>query len=461
MLECLELELLMDMHPSQAAQQVGIRLLKSIAPETSSLNLESIRSGIKANGVLGLNTRQNDTLLHVFSESGNEIAIELLLKMGARPDTPSSSQTTSLYLAIENNHVTAVNLLLDRGASIGAAEFGLAVEKNRAPIVRLLLERGAVVETADSNDNPLFNAAVRGETSLVNLLLKYRQGPNWPAPSMLYMTAVNGHVDVLQLLLENGAMDARTVSQSASPYFRNPARQPRVATALHECVRHGFDGDIIKRLANPDNINTVDPNGETALHIAASRRFTNLVEVLLDKFADISIGDFTGKTPLHCVVCHSDNAAAQIAKMLLNKSVKVDEKDHHGNTPLHIALFEAKPPSYEIIQSLFLAGADLNATTRLAQNALSDAIRLGRPLSSEITSLLLDHGADVSGLVEESHTESDYERLLGTNTASKLAQRMRFAQPPRSNTTRPVATPRQPSRRWGVGRPIPDRKTTV
>jgi ankyrin repeat protein/tetratricopeptide (TPR) repeat protein len=459
-LECLELELLMEMHPSQAAQHVGIRLLKSIAPETSSLNLETIRSSIKANGVVGLSARQNDTLLHVFAESGNEIAIDLLLLMGARPDTPSSSHITSLYLTIENDHEAAAKVLLEHGASIGTAELRLAVEKNRESLVRLLLEQGGVVETTDSRENALFGAATRGEIAMVHLLLQYRQGPKWSAPSMLYLTALNGHVAVVRLLLENGAIDSRAVSPDASPSFRNPARLPRIDTALHECVRQGLDEHIIKMMANPDNINVVDRNGETALHIAASRCFTRIVEILFERQADMNIRNFEGRTPLHCVVYHSTNDAADIVKRLLSRAPKLDEKDHQGNTPLHIALFEAKPPSYEILRTFLDARADLKATTRLSQSALSHAIKLGLPLSSELTSLLIDHDVDINELGREGYNQSDYERLVGTVTASKIAQRLsRNNNHTRRNSTQSGATSRQPSRKWG--RPVLNRKTTI
>ena len=394
MLECLELEILAEMYPSQAAQQVGIRLLKNIAPETSSLNLEAIRSGIKSGGVVGLKTRPNDALLHVFAESGNEIAVRFILKMGARPDTLSSSNNTPLYLAIENNHEAVVETLLECVANIGSPEFRLAVEKNREPLVRLLLERGATIETTDSDENSLFIAAISGEISLVKLLLKYRRGSKWLAPLMLYNTAINGHAEVLQLLLENGAVDSRTPSQDVTPYFRHPQRHLRSDTALHECVRQGFDGNIMKMLVNSDNINTIDRNGETALHIAASRRIIDIVEILLDRLANINISNLAGRTALHCVVCHSDSAAAEITKALLNQRANVDEKDNHGDTPLHIAIFEAKPLSHEIIQTLLEAGADPKATKRLSESALSIAVKLGIPLSSEITGLLIDHGAD-------------------------------------------------------------------
>lgn len=51
----------------------------------------------------------------------------------------------------------------------------------------------------------------------------------------------------------------------------------------------------------PFDINAVDTNGNTALHLAAYRNHDAVVSVLLSKGADINAQDNNGMTPLHWV----------------------------------------------------------------------------------------------------------------------------------------------------------------
>lgn len=62
-----------------------------------------------------------------------------------------------------------------------------------------------------------------------------------------------------------------------------------------------------------DKINLPNAQGKTALHIAAQKGNKIIIQILLDKEADLNIKDHQGKTPL-------DYADAKAIKTLLSSS---------------------------------------------------------------------------------------------------------------------------------------------
>jgi ankyrin repeat protein len=103
-----------------------------------------------------------------------------------------------------------VQLLLDRGANVHAARndaLHCAALKGYVDIVKLLLLHGANMH--DNNDYVLKYACLRGRTPVVKLLLDnriHRCKTMNANHNLLGCAATNGHVEVVELLLEYGAV---------------------------------------------------------------------------------------------------------------------------------------------------------------------------------------------------------------------------------------------------------------
>jgi len=404
--------LLSRMQPSEASQQLGSRLLKNLnrnyfgdSFKRIYVDLNSVRKTIKSHEVIGTTVRNGDTLLHAFAESGNEKAIQQLIDAGARVSTLSTLGYTALYLAIEKGHEN---------------------------VIAVLLKNGATVDERDSAEGPLFLAAATGQVGSVRCLLKYRKGPSqWLVPSMLYQTTVNGHVDVLQLLLENGAKDVRNVGQDHSVYFRTPPPPPRSRTALHEAVARGFPPGIVELLINNDNIKTIDLKGKTPLHEAVLGKYVATVEVLL-KYGVKVHGEVTtslqrGPSTFQDIIC-----PVPITKPPQECGTYVDVADNTGSTALHLAMFSEQEPNPKIVELLLKYGANVHGTERLTKRALVDAVLRQTEDSPAIVNLLLKYKADINGLRELGHTFEEYERSFGSSTAEEIIRRL--SMPQRRNT---------------------------
>ncbi|BDG76405.1 ankyrin repeat domain-containing protein [Wolbachia pipientis] len=92
----------------------------------------------------------------------------------------------------------------------------------------------------------------------------------------------------------------------------------------------------------------------TLLTIAAENGYTNIVNVLLEKGADVNRKNWYDMTPLHLA---AGNGHVDIVNLLLEKEVVVDERDHSGNTVLHLA---AKNGHVDVVKVLLEKGANVD-----------------------------------------------------------------------------------------------------
>lgn len=83
------------------------------------------------------------------------------------------------------------------------------------------------------------------------------------------------------------------------------------------------------------NVNQRNGQGQTPLHLAVKKGKKDIVDVLLQKGADVNAADTEGKTPLHYAVFYGHY---EIAKQLLQHHANPSLTDKAGETPLHLYL---------------------------------------------------------------------------------------------------------------------------
>ncbi|KAK6588934.1 hypothetical protein RS030_283709 [Cryptosporidium xiaoi] len=167
-------------------------------------------------------------------------------------------------------------------------------------------------------------------------------------------------------------------------------------TALHYAAACGWIPTMKLLLEFDCDINKRDHKRWTALHIAVSKKYPEIVSLLLSKGADIQLD-----LPHTCAPCRGGpiNSKAihfaaikcnsTITELLLNNGADINDRDQDDKTPLHYASFRN---NLEYVKWLIERGADVNSKDKYGRIPLHIASLAD---NIEIAKLLVDCGSVV------------------------------------------------------------------
>ena len=152
-------------------------------------------------------------------------------------------------------------------------------------------------------------------------------------------------------------------------------------------------------ICKPFIFNTLKEN-KTLIIAAQNGHIEEIVQLLLEKGADVNAKDNDGRTAL---MFAAEKGHTEIVQILLKKGADVNAEDEYGGTALMIA---AENGHTEIIKLLLEKGADVNAKDWYGKTALMYAAYYGH---TETVQLLLEKGAKYDPLYK---TNDDFTYLM-------------------------------------------------
>ncbi|KAF6810076.1 ankyrin repeat protein, partial [Colletotrichum plurivorum] len=135
------------------------------------------------------------------------------------------------------------------------------------------------------------------------------------------------------------------------------------------------------------DVSVADNHGFTPLFAASNGGHFEVVKVLLEKGADVSVADNNGWTPLNAA---SIGGHFEVVKVLLEEGADVSVADNNGWTPLTSA---SNGGHLEVVKVLLEKGADVSVADNNGWTPLTSASNGGH---LEVVKALLKKGADVS-----------------------------------------------------------------
>lgn len=257
------------------------------------------------------------SLLQVAIKSKQPKIVAMLLENGADPQYTTKLRYKPIHLAIRHRQPESLALLLNRGVDTNVIDLWgyaplhyvafLPNEANAVQYADKLLERGAKVD--QKIDAPIG-----------------KFGP-------LHLAAFNGHVDLVQALIQRSATVDLEDGQGCTPLWCS--------------INSGIESrDIVRGLiaggAQPNRINRFEMVGPppnlyfyTPLTLAIVKNKLEAAKVLLENGADANRIDGNGESPLVVAVAANN---AEAIKLLLEFGANPSTKNRLGDSPIDRAV---------------------------------------------------------------------------------------------------------------------------
>lgn len=324
----------------------------------------------------------NENLAEACGNGNREEVENLLENHGADPNfRTGQTNKTVLMVASEMGHDEVVRALVANDASVnlrddeGNTALIHAVREREEEVVRTLLSANSNVNLADNDGDTALHAASEG--------MRFSE-------------------TILRLLIEAGA-DVNATNETG----RTPLMYAQEATA-EILVSAGAELDV------------TDEFGMSALMYASEIGESDVVRLLLDRGADVTLVDSDQKGALFYAI--EMNQKIDIVQMLLEAGSDPNEQDSTGLAPLMLA---SEGGHEEIARLLLNAGGNPRLANDAGKTALMFASEGGH---AEIVRMLLDAGSDVDARDSTQRTEDmRQDRVVRMLSGEGFSPRMQGA----------------------------------
>lgn len=309
------------------------------------------------------------------AEGGSVEMIRTLLDMGAETDAEAKRHTTTpLYVAVQQDDMEIVRLLLEAGANPNAQNVDRWFPLSNAEsmeMVKLLLDYGADIHLTDETGrdalqhqkDPFVAEYLIDAGARVNPASAYGSAP-------LREAANDGNLEMMRLLLQRGADVDQTMSWGE--------------TALMKAAEHSFVEGVRLLLDHHANVHLKESeeHGRTALFYAAAPEGFTSYDLMkkyggnhwLDSvpeeqralFQNLDLERFV--TPSTYGYIASDSV--EVLDLLLGAGADINARDENGMTPLILAAYCGRPTR---VAGLLRAGADVHLRDTQGKSALDHA----------------------------------------------------------------------------------------
>lgn len=404
---------------------------------------ESIVQLIAAAEDVNLEAKAKDsfTPLLLAAENGHLDIFKHLLSRGAEKNVVDADGLTPLHLAAKNGHVALVKMLLQYSADIESENFWkqtpvmIACQAGNVETVRCLVNHGARPDHGDYyGKTPLSDAAGRGYRQIVEILLEAVQSNDkvelkGALLNQALQAAIEGnHLSIVERILKTG-LDIRSEDCHGNSPLCHAVRLKSVeiarfmlergadvnhinmdgCSALHLAIASGFDECVELLVGAKANLDILSHWIVPPLYYAATRGTLTSFSILLDATADIEFRSRIDNTTCMYAVCiggenisflGSEDTVERI-KLLEKRGANVKALGGDWGSPLHAAI--AMRHKYYDYQSLdvvdYLLSRGPSVTDEDEQGR--SAVHIAAATKGSLESFIKILGRDPNGLTRQ------------------------------------------------------------
>jgi ankyrin repeat protein len=359
-----------------AAAQNHPRIVKMLLDSGATSGVVSLDEGKKYKGT---------TALHVASEKGFEVIVDMLLQADAISHSQRSmgdvknlqtgqneqSRRSTLYIGSQKGHDELERSLqymlrpnMDLPDNYGWSSLDMTSRRDWNKIDDMLLRHVADLKSqSEVRYSPPIEFCTDGRDKGSFVLREYgdiRGASDGDLFSSLYVASANGHLPVVKILLHHGAKVDATSKQSPSPLYAactngyiNIARillqkganmdapYGSDLSPLHDAALNGHT-EIFKLLLQYEsgiNQPNIRDRNSSYLHCASARGHVEMVKMLLEHGANTHLEKEAKLSPIHAAV---ENRQFEVFDLLIRYGANPNQW-RGSKTPLQLALDMQQP----------------------------------------------------------------------------------------------------------------------
>ncbi|OHS94636.1 hypothetical protein TRFO_11025 [Tritrichomonas foetus] len=356
----------------------------------------------------------DETLLHAAVYNHSVESIPILLEKGANVDAKTATvQESPLQIAVQENMVDVITLLLDNNADIETTNIDnetplfTAIRFGRKEAFDLLLEKNAKYDIVNNEGcTPLIVAIQLHRKDMALKLLKLNADLTIGNENPVLIAQNSGELEIVDMI-SNKNPNLRVKSRCASRAIKKPVESP-----VYDAIKSKNYILLRRLLAKPIELNIDDPKygiplfkaieagsldcvklllragadiefrvNKTAIEQAIESKHRDIVEYLIEEGADLTETDKNSENPVFYAVRAKD---ASLVELVINRGSSVNVVNYSNMSPLYVAVGLKQK---DVIQVLLKYHADPN-------NTGLPCLRLAKQLrDQEIMDILSKNGA--------------------------------------------------------------------
>ncbi|XP_051168998.1 ankyrin-3-like [Leptopilina boulardi] len=335
---------------------------------------------------------QGRTLMHVAAAKGHEQIVCLLCQRNARIDRGDRDGNSPLHLAIKGNHTDLIHLFVKESTvnltnSIKEAPLHIATANNQIQIVQLLLDNGANSNEQDANGSTPLHIAVK------------MKRPNLKIITLLVEHEANGNLLSDELFtplyhaVSSGNIEIVQILVKYGAHIDKINKDNK--TPLILAVEKN-NAEMIRQLLHSKYRDSIATNTMTPLHYAAKNGKLEIVKLLIaNECNTVNIKNNDSQTPLYFATF---NGHLEIVKYLIENGGKIESASPDNESLLHVCATNGR---IEIFKFFLDCGAIIDVKTNRLETPLHFAISKG---NLNIVKCLLESGANINARTQDNET---------------------------------------------------------